>query len=74
MNKEIAREVSQLMLEYFGKLNTSLKLVQENCSKQEFDNYRKAIAKLMGDMTAEIMIPIFKEHPDLEPEDFKQQL
>jgi hypothetical protein len=71
MEREIARQISQLMLEYFAKLNASVKLVQDNCSSEEFQRYRRAAATVMGDMTAEIMIPIFKEHPDLEPEDFK---
>lgn len=71
MQREVAENVLALMLEYSGKLDQSVQLVKDNCNEQEFINYRKAIGTIMGEMYVEIMWPIFKEHPDLEPEEMK---
>ena len=71
MEQIIAREISSLMLEFYAKLNASLKLVQQRCSEDEFKEYRRAIGLVMGEMTTEVLMPLYKEHPDLEPPEFK---
>jgi hypothetical protein len=71
MEKSVAEKVLALMLEYSGKLDASVQLVKDTCTEQEFRHYRRAIGKIMGEMGVEIMWPIFKEHPELEPEEFK---
>ena len=68
LDKEIASQVSELMLEYSAKLDQSLKTVMDNCSEQEFKSYRDAVGQLMGIMLLDVMNPIYKEHPDLKPE------
>ena len=67
MQKEIANELSQLMLEVAAKLDASIRLVQENCSTEEFQLYRKSVGQIMGIMLTEVMNPIYREHPDLKP-------
>lgn len=71
MEREVAEEILALMREYSGKLNRSVQLVKDRCSKEEFIDYRKAVGVIMGEMCVEIMWPIFHEHPDLEPEELK---
>lgn len=71
MEKEVARQINALMLDFFGKLNASVKLVQQHCSEEEFEQYRRAIGMIMGDITTEVMMPLYKEYPDLEPDEFK---
>jgi len=68
MKKETAAAVSKLMLEYGAKLNDSVRVVMETCSKEEFHTYRRAVGKVMGTMLTEIMNPIYREHPDLKPQ------
>ncbi len=72
MKKEVAHEINTLMLDYFAKLNASVKLVQQQCNEEEFQRYRKVIGKIMGEMSVEIMMPLYTEYPDLEPEEFKK--
>jgi hypothetical protein len=67
MKKETAEAVSKLMLEHGAKLNDSVRIVMEKCSKEEFHAYRRAVGKVMGTMLTEIMNPIYREHPDLKP-------
>jgi hypothetical protein len=68
LDKEIASQVNELMLEYSAKLDQSLKTVMDNCSAQEFKSYRDAVGQLMGIMLLDVMNPIYKQHPDLKPE------
>ncbi len=63
--------IVDLMRDCSDKLNVSVQTVKDTCSRQEFLDYRKAVGRIMGDMHVEIMRPIFKEHPDLEPESMK---
>ncbi len=72
MEKEVARKINTLMLDYFAKLNASVKFVQQECNEEEFHRYRKVIGKIMGEMSVEIMMPLYREYPDLEPEEFKK--
>lgn len=71
MDKNVAAGIVALMRDYSDKLNVSIQTVKDTCTKQEFLDYRKAAARIMGEMHIEILRPIFKEHPELEPEEWK---
>ena len=71
MEKAAARQISELMLEYYAKLDASVQLVRDRCSEEEFKKYREAIGLIMGYMTTEVMVPLYKKNPDLEPPGFK---
>lgn len=71
MDKKVATEVVDLMVEFGDRLNQSVVLVKDNCSHDEFIIYRNAVAKLMGDMLLDVMNPIFKEFPELKPDRLK---
>ena len=70
-NKEIAKDVSDLMLEIGSKLNGSVAKVQQHCTQDETDRYRKIVGVLMGEMLLEVMNPIYRDHPDLKPSGLK---
>jgi hypothetical protein len=67
MKKELAAQLSTLMLEYGAKLDPSVELVTANGSEQEALRYKRAVGRIMGEMLVEIMNPIYAEHPDLKP-------
>ncbi len=67
MKKEIAQQISSLMLEYGAKLDGSVALVMANGSAEEALRYGRAVGQIMGEMFVEIMNPIYAEHPDLKP-------
>ena len=69
--KEIAAQISALMVEYGAKLDASVALVRDHCSENELKEYRRAIGKIMGDMLLEIMNPLYQRHPDLKPPQLK---
>lgn len=72
MEKHVATGIVALVRECSNKLNMSIQTVKDTCTKQEFLDYRKAAGRIMGEMQVEILSPIFKEHPDLEPEEWKK--
>lgn len=67
-NKFMAVEINELMVNYSKDLNKSLLHVQKNCDLHEFETYRLAVGKILGEMLIEVMNPIYSVHPDLKPE------
>ena len=65
--KEIAAQISALMLEYGAKLDASVALVRDHCSENELKEYRRAVGEVMGTMLLEIMNPLYRQHPELKP-------
>jgi hypothetical protein len=49
-NLKVAQEVNALMLECSAKLNASVVDVKAACPEEEFANYRRAVARVMGEM------------------------
>ena len=69
-DKDIALKISTLMVEIGANINDSISMVKNECSEFEFEAYKKAAGKVMGEMLLEIMNPIYKEHPDIKPKGF----
>ena len=69
-NRGIAKQISELMIDYSGKLNDSIILVKEKCDKEEFERYRDAVSYIMADMSTRVMYPVYLEHPELKPDGF----
>jgi hypothetical protein len=68
-NVEVAKEISDLMLEYGARLDKSVALVSERGSAEELKAYRRAVGKIMGEMLLEVMNPLYARHPDLKPKE-----
>jgi len=70
LKEEIAKDIIELAIQHNAQLNSSLHHVQNNCSKEDFEKYRKAVAPIMGKILLNIINPILKEHPSLSPSEF----
>lgn len=70
-NKQVAKDINDLMLEYQGRLSESVSLVRENCDDAEVYAYRKAIGEVLAKMILGVMNPIYDTHPELKPEVLK---
>jgi hypothetical protein len=71
-NKETARDVEAAMRECSGILNESIRRVMESCPEEEFKRYRRPIGAIMADIYLNVMQPIHKRYPDLEPSELKR--
>jgi hypothetical protein len=63
----VARQISDLMIEFSIRLDSSIVTVQEKCSADEFKIYRRAVGGILGEMLLGIMNPLYAEHPALKP-------
>jgi len=57
------------MRECYGKIENSVFLVRDTCRPEEFVEYRTAVGQLLGNISIDILRPIYQEHPDLKPRD-----
>jgi hypothetical protein len=63
----IAKQVSDLMIEFSVRLDGSIAEVRDRCSPEEFTAYRLAVGRIMGEMLLETLNPLYAEHPSLKP-------
>jgi hypothetical protein len=78
MQKEIAKQVTVIMLDCCKKLEESIDLVSnasrdDENEKKELMDFRSAIGKIMGHIFVDVLHPIYQRHPELEPEELKSQ-
>ncbi len=72
MNIDLASKISSEMLEVGTRLNATLQAIKESCPEEEFKRYRLGFANAMASIFLEILEPIFKEHPALEPDNLRR--
>ena len=66
-NRDVAKRVSELMLDCSTRLNESITLVRDECDPEEFKAYRLAVGKVMAEILLEALNPLFEVHPELKP-------
>lgn len=66
-DEQVAKQISDLMLEYGARLDASVLLVKNTCSEGELKTYRRAVGEIMGNMLTEVMNPLYQRHPTLKP-------
>jgi hypothetical protein len=67
MNKEIATELDRLLLDAFRSVESSIRLVQERCSVEEFEFFRTEAGRVAGGITL-LLLPLWKDYPELAPD------
>jgi hypothetical protein len=71
MKKEIAAEVARLAREASGVVDLSVATVGGLCSEKAGGLYRSAVGHAMAEMAFNLLFPIWRQHPDLEPDSMK---
>lgn len=70
-NPLIATQISNVMLEISKKIDESIAFVQTNCPDSEFQEYRRAAGRVLGEALLEILNPLYKRHNFLKPPGFE---
>lgn len=70
-DKELAAHVITVMDECSERINETIREVQQRCSDDEFSKYRQAAGVVMGYIYTDVVAPLHKQHPELEPEELK---
>jgi hypothetical protein len=63
--------VAEAAEEFIKELSLALKAAQANGSAEELERLRKSIGEVLGILETELLWPLYKQHPDLEPENLK---
>jgi hypothetical protein len=66
-NTAVARQISELMIEVSGRLDSSIVKVKTQCSSEEFEAYKRAVGRILGEVLLEVLNPLYAEHPSLKP-------
>lgn len=71
MKHDVAEQIVSIMQRVTREMDESISLVQQQCTDEEFIEYRRAAGRVMGYLFTDIVRPIFHEHPDLVPDEMK---
>ena len=71
-DEKIAREVIAVLQDCSSKLNESIRLVQQRCTDEEFQKYRKGAGFVMGYLYTEVLAKLYHKHPHLEPPEIRE--
>jgi hypothetical protein len=64
---EIAKGISELMVEIEQQIAKSLTLVSERCSAEEYKAYKKATGKIVSAIVFDVIEALYEKHPTLKP-------
>lgn len=73
-DQDIAKRLIDTLDDCSERINETIRLVQEKCSDEEFQAYRKAAGFVMGYIYTDVVASLHKEHPDLEPSELKSDV
>lgn len=71
-DKELAKQINDLMERCSKEVDESIRLVQQKCTSEEFKAYRRGAGMVMGYIYTDVLAPLWKEHPELEPAGMKE--
>jgi hypothetical protein len=64
---DIAKQICDLMLDIFSRVDASLAEVKKACTPQEVSAYRKATSHIVGPIVMDFLEPLYRAHPALKP-------
>jgi hypothetical protein len=71
-SKDIAKVVSAEGERFVEALNQALHDVRASASSAEYEKFQRAVALIIGEMEIELLGPIYKLHPEFEPESLRK--
>jgi hypothetical protein len=68
VDRDTARALATAAIKSSSTLTSLLPTLRKNCSPTEYDELRKSISGIAGDISVDVLNRIFELHPDLEDE------
>jgi hypothetical protein len=69
IEKDVASAVSKQLMDAYLSIENATWIIQEKCSKTEFDGFRKEAGRVAGGLLL-LLEPLWRAYPDLAPEGF----
>jgi hypothetical protein len=66
-NVAMAREISELMLDLFRRVDESVQRVKETCPTEDASAYQEAVGRVACPIVMEVLEPLYERHPELKP-------
>ena len=63
-----ARNVASAAEAFLRELSCALEATRTSAAPSEFEKLRRAVGSLVGTLEVDLLWPLYKQHPDLEPE------
>jgi hypothetical protein len=63
----VARQITELMLDAFNRIEDSCELVSRSSPEQEAAAYRNVADRVIEPIVLDILEPLFTRHPELKP-------
>lgn len=67
IDKDVASEVSKQLLDAYLAVENATKIIQEKCSRDEFEGFRSEAGRVAGGLYF-LLEPLWRAYPDLAPE------
>ncbi|WP_176060855.1 hypothetical protein [Paraburkholderia sp. BCC1876] len=67
IDKHVASEVSKQLMDAYLSVENATRIIQERCSKDEFEGFRSEAGKVAGGLYL-LLEPLWRAYPDLAPE------
>ena len=71
MNDKLAGKINNQMLRYGREFGDLLSEIQNKCESDEFDRFQLVIVEIKECIFTEVLEPLYKDFPLLEPPGFK---
>ena len=68
MDRNVAESLMSNLLALDEPLNSSATLVNQIPNKEEQKEFRRGIGEIVGRIYTDLMLPIIRQYPDLDPE------
>ena len=66
-NANTAKQISELMLDLFRRIDESVAMVKATCSPEEAAAYQKAVGRVAGPIVMDVLEPLYEKNPTLKP-------
>ena len=67
----LATEVSAAGERFIETLNRFLSEAEVSCSAEEYEQFKVAVGSVIGILDTRMLLPIYRKHPELEPESLR---
>ena len=68
MDKHLAEQLMKKLHSLDEPINDACELVEQIADEHEMRRFRKGLGELMGHIYTDLMIPILRQYPDLDPD------
>lgn len=66
----IAKQISDLMLDVYRRLEESVGTVKKSCPPEEHAAYKRAVGKVVARIVFDVVEPLYEKNPALKPADW----